>query len=105
MYGIYIIQGLVTQWEENIDITTIKNYSADVRDIQFPTVTICPNGWPNDRYGFVRSYLNEYDLKIKENVEIILKEWKFYFDKYYDIYEKVLMNNVSKIDAMVKGTV
>ena len=103
IYGIYIIQGLVHQWEENVDITTIKNFSADVRDIQFPTVTICPKGWSVDRYGFIRAYLNEYDLTDADNLDEILKEWNFYLDRYYEIYEGVLKKNASKIITMVKG--
>ena len=102
-YGLYTIQDIITQWEENVTITTIKNYSADVRDIQFPTVTICPNGWSMDRYGFVRAYLNEYDLTKEENLKSILQEWKFYLDEYYNIFQEVLEKNAFKIDLMVRG--
>ena len=105
IYGIYIIQGLVYQWEENVDITTIKNYSADVRNIQFPTVTVCPKGWPNDRWGFVRANLNEIDMENYEAIDNLSQEWNFFMEKYYMLILNGLKNNYVKGDIFLKGKV
>ena len=102
-YGFYTIYGLITQWDENAHETTIKNFSADVSQIQFPTVTICPKGWPNDRWGFIRGYLNEYDLKNPKFQANINKQWKFYLDQYYDVFEKALRISGAKGDIIIQG--
>ena len=82
----------------------IKNFSADVQDIQFPTVTICPKGWANDRWGFIKAYLNEYNLTNDIAVNYIANLWKFYVDKYYDVFQEALEHGIHKIDALVLGT-
>ena len=102
-YGLYTIQGMMQQWEENADITSIKNFSADVREIQFPTVTICPKGWPNDRFGFIRAFLNEYDLENEDFKEEIYQQWKFYLDKFYELYGKAVNDNVDVVDLIIRG--
>ena len=97
IYGMINLQGLFIQWEENVHITTIKEFSEDVTQIPFPTVTICPKGWPVDRWGFIRAYLNEFNTSNPNYNNVINKDWKFFTDKYFEYFRqgyKKLVNDL-----------
>ena len=60
--AVCIIKRSVSQWMESPVITTLNTISAHVSDIQFPTVTVCPeqgtipNGW-----GYIQTLLDQID--------------------------------------------
>ena len=62
----FVLAGIIcsnaTQsWQEEPTITTVSTFSYPVTDMQFPTVTICPEEMDIDKWGFMRSLLNEID--------------------------------------------
>ena len=104
-YGIFNIQGLIHQWEENAAITTINNFSADVNTVQFPTVTICPKNFPHDRWAIIKGYLNEMDNKDPEMMKEMFEEWKVVLEKYYEKYEEGLKKMIHLVDSISYGKI
>ena len=39
----FIIHDSVMDWEENQTITTLESITRPIQEVQFPTVTVCPN--------------------------------------------------------------
>ena len=89
-YGLISLEGLFRHWDEHVHITTINDFSADVKKIPFPTVTICPKGWPADRFGFIRAYYNEFDVKHPEYAETINEDWGFFTEAYFHYFREAL---------------
>ena len=66
----YIIHDSVVDWEENQTITTLESITRPIQEVQFPTVTVCPNEQsPPDNWAFLEKVLNGVAIS-KSNVNI-----------------------------------
>ena len=92
--AIYVTEAIVS-WDEQETITTIKNFSTSIREIQFPTITVCPIGWDNDRWGFLRAFLDEIEfpcdyerdeqcIEILDDINLLLTGYKKFMLKLFD---------------------
>ncbi len=105
-WAMLIVHEAITNYHEAPMITTIKNYSFNVRNIQFPTITICPKDWPNDRWAFVRGALDEADVNYpcKEEIEDCGKahdDFDFFFNGLVDAIQAVLMNGAKLGESFI----
>ncbi len=98
--ALVIVINSIIDWENEPTITTIKNYSANVADVQFPTITVCPKDFPNDRWAFSRALLDEIDFPCDpegdEDCEKILEKFDFYLRKHYDHFTALLEANFAQ---------
>ena len=55
----FLIHDSVMDWEENQTITTLESITRPIQEVQFPTVTVCPNekSMP-DNWSFLEKFLN-----------------------------------------------
>ena len=92
--SVYVLESIVS-WDDQETITTIQNFSKSIREIQFPTVTVCPIGWDNDRWGFLRSFLDEIEfpcdrnhdeqcVEILDDVNLLLTGFKEFMLELFD---------------------
>lgn len=108
-----IISDSIVSWDNQPTLTTIHNYTESVTAVQFPTITICPTGWENDRWGFVRALLDEIKYpcnkeeddnckKFMEAYEFLLSPLNNYI---YDVMEKLAQTKFEERDTnlIIKG--
>ena len=88
------ISDSIISWQKYPTIMTIQNYSKSVRDIQFPTITICPEGWDNDRWGFVKALLNEFEYPCNPDEDKkcgnLMNEFDFFLNEMKGKFAAVL---------------
>ena len=66
----FLIHDSVMDWEENQTITTLESITRPIQEVQFPTVTVCPNEQtPPDNWAFLEKVLNAVAIS-KSNVDI-----------------------------------
>ena len=53
--------------------------------------------WFSNLWGFIKGYLNEVDMENEGYRNKIYQEWKFYIDKYYEIFSKNLRKNIQMV--------
>ena len=88
----------MNDWDWNPTITTIESTSVPITELQFPSITVCPDEKkPPDRWAFVEKYLNRYkftcttkDCEKTVNIKAL----------FLPVIRKVL----SVIDNSVQGT-
>ena len=94
----FILSGIICMeatrsWQQNPTITTVSTFFYPVTEMQFPTVTICPEEMEPDKWGFMRSLMNEIDYscqneddckdnKIRENVSNFLEALQYILTNY-----------------------
>ncbi len=94
-------------WEDEPTITTIKNYSASMTEIPFPTVTVCPQGWYRDRYGFLKGVLDQIDFPCStvndQECAKLHKTFDMFFSGLYEAFYKALEENYHKAHQIIKS--
>ena len=66
----YMINSAFTEWSDNPVITTLETISAPIDDIQFPTVTVCPDTKePPDSWAFLENILDFLAFDCRPSVE------------------------------------
>ena len=66
----FIIHDSVVDWEENQTITTLESIARPIQEVQFPTVTVCPNEKSSpDNWAFLEKVLNGVAIS-KSNIDI-----------------------------------
>lgn len=92
----YLSQQSFTDWATSPVITTIDSVSASIKDLPFPTVTICPK-LDTNQFGYPEMVANE--LKFDEDIAEAKEIWKdfgFIKEKILDNIESTLAHMESK---------
>ena len=108
----YLLNTSFSDWSEAPVITTLDSIAAPIRDLQFPTVTVCQNEErPPDRWAFIETILNllafecspENDkvfnviLQRCEPTEKVRKDFKFLLDQIAtDLKSWIIFNKDTK---------
>ena len=77
--------------------------------MQFPTITICPKGWENDRWGFVRALLDEIEYPCNkdedEKCRQLMETYNFFLsplqDYIYNVSEELAREKMEQRDTNV----
>ena len=80
----FLISQAFQGWADEPTITTLDTIAAPIKDVQFPTVTVCndPILNPPDNWGFVENVLNQFQFRCDDSLtcnktEPLRKDYEF----------------------------
>ena len=65
----FIVNDSFVAWRRNPVVTSVDAHFLSVLNVQFPTVTVCPVNFDDDRLGFIRAKLNEFEFRCNKSDE------------------------------------
>jgi hypothetical protein len=69
--AVLVVQTLLNNWSAHPTVTTIDSTSYPIKDLPFPAVTVCPNGF--DPWGFVQRVVNSIAItpKVRNDFKVL----------------------------------
>ena len=102
-FGLQINTSLI-EWDSNPTLTTLETIAAPISQVQFPTVTVCPDPYANpDNWAYPEILLNSLSFECYENdprfpdcskTEELRKDFKQLFFKLH----KEMEGRIGKIE-------